>query len=234
MRGLFFGAVMSLGLMAPAAYAGILLTSDVGYTGPTLDLSAYENGSYNFTFGPESLPGGITFTVSSSNTNTGNGGVLGQGTYNLGSNGSFGGNAVYAGLDAPDGYMQFKFSAPVSAFGAYLNYARTSRTVLNPIIETLNHDNMVISSFDLLQDAPISTPGSFNEFAFRGIDEGQDVIYGFRMSNSYILAAASDDGSPVGPGGDPSDPVAVSEPGILGLFGLSLVGLGIMRRRRNS
>ena len=227
-RGLFLGALASFGLMISSAHAGILLTSDDGYNGLRLDLSAYETGSYNFTFGPKPIPGGITFTVVSSDTNSGKGGVLGQGSYNLNDNGSFGGSAVYAAVDAPTGYMQFSFDAPVSSFGAYLNYASLGSSYLPPIIETIDSDGLVISSFNLKDEAPISTPGGVNQFEFRGIDEGSDIIFGFRMSNSYLLAAATGDGSPVG-----NDPVEVPEPGILALFGLSLIGLGIMRRRRN-
>jgi len=46
--------------LSTASASTVLLTDDTGYSGPVLDLSAYANGSYNFTLGPVALPGGIT------------------------------------------------------------------------------------------------------------------------------------------------------------------------------
>src|SRR5438270_13690325 len=92
-----------IGLSAPAI-GQTLTTSNAGYTGPGLDLSAYANGSYNFTFGPETV-GGYTFTAApGGGGNSGNGSVVGQGSYGLISNGSFGGDAVYIGVDSATGY----------------------------------------------------------------------------------------------------------------------------------
>ncbi|MFV0245244.1 MAG: hypothetical protein ACK5IB_09530, partial [Qingshengfaniella sp.] len=56
-------AVFALGSAAGFAATLTLTSDDTGYSGPTLDLSAYATGGYNFTFGPEYLPGGITFTA---------------------------------------------------------------------------------------------------------------------------------------------------------------------------
>lgn len=200
-----------------------LLTSDSGYSGPTLDLSAYANGSYNFTFGPNSIPGGITFTRDPSTaSNSGNGGVLGQGSYGLLSNGSFGFPSVYAGLDGAAGWIRFTLAAPVSSFGVYVNYAPGSGA--DPVISVLDQLGNVIESHDLAVEAPVSTPSGFNMFEFRGISLSSTDIWTLELSNSYILAAASANGSPT--------PTPVPEPASATLALLGLAGLGAMRRRK--
>lgn len=226
-----FSIILLFGVLAFNVQAGTLLTSDVGYTGPTLDLTAYQTGAYNFTFGPESIPGGITFTASPGGSggypfggNSGNGSVLGQGSYGLASNGSFGGDAVYAGVDSGTGNMTFSLSSPVSEFGLYLNYAPGFGNP--PTIETLDDVGNPLSIFDLSIAAPISTPGGFNEFMFRGIDEGNDSIWGLRLGGSYLLAAATATGAPV----DPIQPIP--EPSTFLLLGGGLAGLAFYARRR--
>ena len=91
-------AAAALTLAAGASQAGTLITSDAGYTGPDLNLTGYDNGSYNFTFGPMAV-GEFTFTAApGGGGNSGLGSVVGQGGYGLGANGNFGGDAVYIGV----------------------------------------------------------------------------------------------------------------------------------------
>lgn len=218
-HALYAGAA-ALSLVAGAAHA-TLLTSDAGYTGPVLDLSGYANGSYNFTFGPASIPGGITFTRDPSTaSNSGNGGVLGQGGYGLGSNGSFGGDAVYAGLDGAQGWIRFTLTAPVSSFGLYVNYAPGVGD--DPMITARDSGGNVLESWDLATSAPVSTPGGFNEFAFRGISLDSASIATLELSGSYIIAAGTSNGLP-----------PVPEPDT---YALLLGGLGLLawvaRRRK--
>jgi hypothetical protein len=185
----------------PASAAPSLLTSDAGYTGRGLDLSAAANGSYNFTFGPVAIDG-LVFTVVSDSTNSGEGGVLGQGGYGLGANGSFGGDAVYAAVDGPTGYAQFLGDKGFAQFGLYFNYAAGYGDPAT--IASLDAAGNVIDSFNIDELAPISTPGGSNEFAFRGIgyDDGTE-IYGIRFGGSYMLATGTADGLPSVSGGVP-------------------------------
>ena len=218
-------AAAVIALVMPFSSQAALLTSDAGYTGPRLDLSAYANGNYNFTFGPAVLPGDITFSRQTDiPSNSGRGAVLGQGGYGLNANGQFGGSAVYAGLDGANGWMRFMLGNPVSEFGMYVNYA--PGVGANPLIQALDQSGNVIEWYDLAVSAPVSTPGGFNEFAFRGIDYGQVAIWGLMLSNSYIIAAASANGDPTN-----DDPNPVPEPESLTLAALGLLGLGLTRRR---
>jgi hypothetical protein len=143
--------------------------------------------------------------------------VLGQGPYGLGDNGGFGGDAVYAGVDSGTGYMDFTFASPVTEFGVYANYAPGFGDA--PTISALDALGAVVETYDLSVFAPISTPGAFNEFQFRGIKSTAEFTT-FRMGGSYLLAA----GSPTG--------VAAPEPGTMAALGLGLAALARRRRSR--
>jgi hypothetical protein len=169
MRSIYLAAVAAFALTAmPAVAATTLLTSNAGYTGPGLDLSAYANGQYNFTFGPITVDG-YTFTgAPGGGGNSGQGSVVGQGSYGLAGNGNFGGAAVYIGVDSATGYAQLVLNGgPVSQLGFYMNYAPGTGDA--PTIWALDVNGNPFASYDLSALAPISTPGAFNAFAFRGM-----------------------------------------------------------------
>ena len=149
--------------------------------------------------------------------------MLGQGSYGLNANGSFGGDAVYAGLDGPSGYMSFTFDAPVAAFGAFLNYSPDTQSAQT--ISAYDANGLLLEAYDLTVAAPISTPGGFNAFDFRGISLADAVIKEFRLGGYYILASATADGTPVNP---------TPEPASLALVGAALAAAAWARRSRKA
>ncbi|NJC09692.1 PEPxxWA-CTERM sorting domain-containing protein [Polymorphobacter fuscus] len=209
-------------VMASGATASTLVTTPGAYSGPTLNLSPYATGDYNFTFGPVNVGPGLTFTAApGGGGNSGQGSVVGQGSYGLNANGSFGGSAVYIGVDSGTGYAQITFASAQTQFYGFWNYAPGIGNA--PTLSTLDVSGNVLQSFDLSALAPISTPGGFNAFAFRGI-EGTDQFHGVRFGGSYILLAATADGDPVG---------GVPEPASWAMLitGFGLVGAAARRRR---
>jgi hypothetical protein len=222
----FLAALTMFAFANIASAATSLTTSSAGYTGPTLNLSAYANGNYNFTFGPVSLPGGITFTAApGGGGNSGGGSVIGQGYYGLGNNGQFGGAATYIGVDSGTGYATLTFSSLVSSFGAFWNYAPSSGDA--PTISAYGASDNLLGAFDLAALAPISTPGAFNAFSYRGIFSDSADIKSIRFGGSYILLAATPDGRPVSPVPEPETYAML-------LAGLGFIGFIARRKNRNS
>jgi hypothetical protein len=208
---------------APALAATSLITSNAGYTGPGLDLSAYANGSYNFTFGPITVDQ-YTFTAApGGGGNSGSGSVVGQGGYGLLANGSFGGSAVYIGVDSATGYAQLMLNGgPVSQLGFFMNYAPDSGN--DATIYALDSLGNPFATFDLVTLAPISTPGGFNQFQFRGITSDTANIFGLRFGGDYILVTGTANGLPS----------AVPEPATWAMMILGFGAMGlVLRRRRN-
>ena len=217
-----FAVAVAAMVAASGATASTLITTPGAYTGPTLNLSAFSNGSYNFTFGPVSVGAGLTFTAApGGGGNSGSGSVVGQGSYGLGGNGGFGNPATYIGVDSGTGFAQIMFSAAQTQFYAFWNYAPGVGN--NATLSTLDIGGNVLQSFDLTVLAPISTPSGFNQFAFRGID-GNDQFHGIRFGGNYILLAATADGGAVG---------GVPEPASWAMLiaGFGLTGAAMRRRR---
>lgn len=225
------GAAMLL-VGASAAQAA-LVTDDVGYAGPLIDLSSQASGTCSFSFGPLALPG-MTFTSTVQGSNSGQGSAVGRCLYGLGHNGDLDGDAVFIGLDGGRGALQFTLtSAPVASFGAYVNYAQFSGVAYGdrPVISVIGADGGVLESYDLQALAPIDTAGGLNEFAFRGIERESADIHGLWLSGGYIvaidplalarpqLASIEDIAAPV------------PEPSTYALMLAGLAALGLARRR---
>jgi hypothetical protein len=213
-----------------ASAATTLLTSDVGYTGRGLNLSAFATGDYNFTFGPINVDG-FTFTGAPGGSggypaggNSGNGSVVGQGSYGLGDNGSFGGDAVYIGVDSGTGYAQLLGTTGYSQLGFFMNYGPGFGD--NATIWALDAAGNAFASFDLTALAPISTPGGFNQFEFRGVASDDQLIYGLRFGGNYILVTGTADGVP-----NPGVPEPATWAMLIAGFGMAGSAMRVARRR---
>ena len=217
-------SAVAVAAATPAA-ADNLITTNAGYTGPGLNLSAFANGSYNFTFGPVTVDG-FTFTsAAGGGGNSGQGSVVGQGSYGLGSNGSFGGNAVYIGVDSATGYAQLLGTTGYSQIGFFMNYCPNCGGDA-PTISTLNAAGNVITTYNLATLAPISTPSGVNQFQFRGISATTpNSIYGLRFGGSYILVTGTATGVVPPPSGVP-------EPATWAMMMLGFGAMGFALRRR--
>lgn len=222
---LAFALAATMFAAGSASAATSLITTDAGYTGRGLNLSAFANGSYNFTFGPINVDG-FTFTAApGGGGNSGNGSVVGQGGYGLGVNGGFGGDAVYIGVDSGTGSAQLLGSTGYSQMGFFMNYAPNIGA--NATIWALDAAGNAFASFDLTALAPISTPGGFNQFQFRGVASDDQLIYGLRFGGNYILVTGTANGVPNN---------GVPEPAtwamLISGFGMAGSAMRVARRRK--
>jgi len=212
---------LALTLAVPAQAQ--LVTSSSPFFSQVLDLGAFTNGNYNFTFGPVLIQAGVTFVADPlGGGNSGLGSVIGQGSYGLAANGSWGNPFTYVGLDSGNGWMRILFSSPVGGVGGFLNYAPGEGGA--PFIRALASDLSVLASYNLATDAPISTPGGFNDGAFRGILWGSNDIWGFELANSYIVGTDFRYGV--------YDATTIPEPSTLLLLASGMVGIGLVGWRR--
>lgn len=212
--------LVALPLLSTAAEAAVVLTTNpTAYDGPGLDLRPFANGQFNFTFGPVSLPGGITMTANpDGGGNTGRGSVIGQGSYGLSNNGRIGGTATYIGLDATEGYVELAFDTLISSFGGYWNYAPNPAAA--PVIGAYDEAGDLLAEFNLALLAPISTPAMFNAFVFRGMSSDATDIKSIRFSGAYMVLSGSPDGT-------------VPLPAAGGMLLGGLMGLALLRRRKS-
>lgn len=222
-------AVTSLGLSLAFSVAhAALVTSSAGFISPTVvDFNAFVGGGYGFTLGPVAVGGGVTFTATGPN-NSGIGAVLGNGGYGLGANGSWDTGTTapgaYTGVDGADPAtsMTYTLSSPVAAIGGFMNYAPGIISGY-PLIEALDSSSAVLESYNLEALAPISTPGGYNDGAFRGIVRPSADIYAFRVVSAY---AVLDDLT--------FARTVIPEPAETAMAGAALAGLGaVWLRRRN-
>lgn len=213
-------AIATTAFLAAGQASAQLLTSSAGYTGPVLDLTAY-NSFYTFTSGPVALPGGITYSSTSSSS------VIGFGGYGLQQNGSLP-TALIVGTNSPSATVTFSFASPVSMFGGDMNYSLLFSNGLpdgnNPVISAFDSLNGLIASYDLFALAPISTPGGVDAFEFRGIDGGGTPIASFTISGGFAVIAGQ-----VGAVGSVPEPATWA----MMLIGFGAVGYSARRRRRS-
>jgi len=171
----------------------ITLPSDIPSPSTVIDFSDYAGVNTVTTVGPVQVGNlvGVDVTFSSDNPD---GSLLGSGPYGLADNGAWDSSLTMVGLNTDfvgfDLYtMTFSFnSGPVSAVGAFMNYAAFDGSFFGDvIISALAADSSVLEQWDITTDAPISTPNALNDGAFRGILRPTADIFGFSVSNSAAV-----------------------------------------------
>ena len=108
---------------------------------------------------------------------------VGPMNHGLGDNGTWARSGLLNN-DAFSGVATIAFNdGPVSGVGGLANYAPGFGN--NYMIEALDADGNVLESYDIVVEAPISTPGGFDEGEFRGIQRESDDIHAFRLSFAF-------------------------------------------------
>jgi len=208
-----------------AAQADTLLTSAVSITSPSvIDFDAFGPG-ITFTSGPVDLGSGVTWSSTTTESSIGSGNYfLLSGTD---SNGVWDSILHYVALGGFPGTMTFTFATPVSAVGAFMNYAPCA--VCSDMTIDAYDGSTSLGAFDINLLAPISTPGGVDAGAFRGISVDSPEITYFTVSNSAVILTDLTFSTPS------AGQAPVPEPGTILLFGeglLGIVALGLNDRFR--
>jgi hypothetical protein len=205
-----FAAVCGIALSAHAT----LLTTDPGTGTTTVFTDTGNNGFGNP--GPVTLDGFVW---------TGNPQVTyGNAQYALAGNGTWSPSGEFSWIATNNGTgsITVNLGGNFGLVGEFMNYAPNNGT--DATIAALAADGVtVLETFDLVTNAPISTPGGTDAGAFRGISRVQNDIHFFRLSGDFILAHTLEIGQPTS---------AVPEPGTLALLGFGLAAFGLLRRQK--
>lgn len=214
---------MRLTLFAVAALAAVpavaappasprLLVDGTGYTGPVLDLTAFDRVTVR-SVGPIALPGGIVFTSTTAQS------AIGSDNNFLVDNGFV--TTPVISSNSPFDTVTLTFASPVAAFGAGMSYSLDLGRVDGdpPVISAFDASGALISRYDLEALAPINSGGANDFLLFRGIDGGGRLIKSFTMSGSFIVLSGTVN--------------AIPEPTSWAMLiaGFGLTG-AVMRRRR--
>ena len=218
---------------ADASYA-ILVDSEINF--PTskevIDFSQF-SGSNTYGPGPIQVGQLVNEDITWSANNSGSlivGNPLTQ--YGFVANGVWKNGKTFAGVNGqPDNViysMRFDFNdGPVSFVGGFLNYVPNGGSRFTEArITALGRLGNTLETYDLITDAPISTPSAINDGAFRGIERSDNDIYAFELKNS-VLAIDDFTFSRIGSS-------TVPEPSSLLLMGFGGIITAFIKRRRKA
>jgi hypothetical protein len=202
-------AIAAIALLVPATTQAALIT--VAPAGTTTVLTTLTG---TWSSAPSVTAGGYSVFAPA-----GNDVWYGDSAFGLSGNGSWGDFAWVGGLCWSGACTAtIDLGGLYSAVGGFMNYATSYG---GAYIRALATDMTVLEAYDLYTSAPISTPGGFNDGAFRGISRGSADIRYFQIADSFLImhdltvsgAAVPDTGSS------------------LLLLGLGLAGIRALRRR---
>ena len=109
---------------------------------------------------------------------------LGNGFYGLVANGNWdSGRNGYSATDQPNAMMRFDFADPVCAVVGFVNYAPGFGGPF--IMEIFDGSNTSLETFDITNNAPISTPNSINDGEFRGFVRATNDIAALELSGEF-------------------------------------------------
>jgi hypothetical protein len=212
-------AAMSLGAFVAICGFSIsahatLLTTDPGTGTTTVFTDTGNNGFGNP--GPVTLDGFVW---------TGNPQVTyGNAAYALVGNGvwSPGGEFSWIATNNGTGSITVNLGGNFGLVGGFMNYVPGNGT--DATITALAADGVTaLQTYDLVTNAPITTPGATDAGAFRGISSALNDIHYLRLSGNFILSHTLEIGQAA---------AGVPEPGTLTLLGFGLAAFGLIRRRK--
>jgi hypothetical protein len=138
---------------------------------------------------------GVPITLTSSEaglivTTLGGGGFGDNGGWNFLTRGNGNFAASSSGDDPYDRYLLFSFAQPLSSVGGFINYCTGPYLGCggsDVAIAALGVDDTILEQYNLIGAAPIGPIG-----AFRGIERGQNDIYGLLVRSSGTYFALDD------------------------------------------
>ena len=181
-----------------------------------IDFSQFHSEYYHTT-GPVDIGGLINETVTASSPTSSL--SLWNGAYGLGGNGNW---ALYTSMH---GYIATDYGVnqsviidfkdgPIAGFVAFMNYQTRSQSVW---LRAYDSQGALLEEYDLLELAPISTPGAANDGAWRGILSQQSDIAEIEIggTNGFVLDELTFTSN-------------VPEPSLVYFFGIGLMVLLLM------
>lgn len=216
-RKILAASLCALALASGSAHAALI--ADPGTIDPfavvDFEQFSFEDGTgLQGITGPVSVGHGVTFTSTPTS-------FLGDGTgfTDLGTNGFWSAGKRFAGSEMTPSTLTFTLSSAVSAIGAFVNYYRPGAGVGSILISALDRDGFILESASVT----VNTTGGINEGAFYGFKRSSADIYGFALTDGYIVV---DDLAFSAPVPEPST-------WMLMLLGLGAIAFSATRRRRH-